>query len=64
MVLERHKSIYIAGPLFSQSKRRFLEYLVDFITKELNEGFTDLHVDKHHDFFLLIGTLVMMMMME
>jgi nucleoside 2-deoxyribosyltransferase len=52
MVLDRHKPIYIAGPLFSESERRYLESLVDFLTKELNEAFMDLHIDKYRDFFL------------
>jgi nucleoside 2-deoxyribosyltransferase len=52
MVLEGRKSIYIAGPLFSQSERRYLEFLVDFFTKELNKGSTGLNMDKDQDFFL------------
>jgi nucleoside 2-deoxyribosyltransferase len=52
MILESHKSIYIAGPLFSQSERGYLESLVEFLTNGLNEGLTDFHVDKDQDFFL------------
>jgi nucleoside 2-deoxyribosyltransferase len=56
IVLDDNKSIYIAGPLFSESERRYLESLVDFLTKELNQAFMDLHIDlhldKYHDFFL------------
>jgi nucleoside 2-deoxyribosyltransferase len=52
MVLERHKPIYIAGPLFSESERAFLESLVDFLTNGLNEGLAGFHVDKDQDFFL------------
>jgi nucleoside 2-deoxyribosyltransferase len=52
MILESHKSIYIAGPLFSQSERGYLESLVDFLTNALNIGLTDFHVDKDQDFFL------------
>jgi nucleoside 2-deoxyribosyltransferase len=44
--MEHRKAIYIAGPLFSQSERRYLEYLVDFLTEELNENFSDLQMDK------------------
>jgi nucleoside 2-deoxyribosyltransferase len=52
MILESHKPIYIAGPLFSQSEREYLESLVDFLTNGLNKGLTDFHVDKEQDFFL------------
>jgi nucleoside 2-deoxyribosyltransferase len=52
IILYGHKSIYVAGPLFSESERTYLESLVDFLTKELNKVFADLHIDKHNDFFL------------
>lgn len=44
-----NKTIYVAGPLFSESERRYLEYLVDFLQKELDER---LHSNKQDYFFL------------
>jgi nucleoside 2-deoxyribosyltransferase len=52
MVLDSHKPIYVAGPLFSDSERRYLESLVDFLTKELKEGSTGFHINKYDHFFL------------
>ena len=47
-----NKTIYIAGPLFSESERNFLEQLVDLLSRGLTKVEGGLKVDKVEDFFL------------